>query len=178
MYCSDPFETEYVYGFDTKRVMDAGVDCITANILPTSVYHETHQFPDQFHKIHMALPLLRAQVKDHSVVTMLGVQDASEEFSVIDHLPVRLERDAYTMTAFCGRGEKSCESATEGFYICLGDGLTNVLYPTNAMLMITLGLTVISYPKWFKFTIKLQIVFAIFSCMVLLAAQYIGLGPF
>ena len=61
---------------------------------------------------------------------------------------------------------------------CLGDGLTNVLYPTNAMLMITLGLTVISYPKWFKFTIKLQIVFAIFSCMVLLAAQYIGLGPF
>lgn len=61
---------------------------------------------------------------------------------------------------------------------CLGDGLTNVLYPTNAMLMITLGLTVISYPKWFKFTIKLQIVFAIFSCAILLAAQYIGLGPF
>ncbi|MBQ2911252.1 MAG: AbgT family transporter, partial [Clostridia bacterium] len=61
---------------------------------------------------------------------------------------------------------------------CLGDGLTNVLYPTNAMLMITLGLTVISYPKWFKFTIKLQIVYAIFSCAVLLAAQYIGLGPF
>ncbi|MBR3894089.1 MAG: hypothetical protein IKJ35_02965 [Clostridia bacterium] len=125
MYCSDPFETEYVYGFDTRRVMDAGVDCITANIVPTSVYHETHQFPDLFHKIHMTLPLLRAQVKDHSVVTMLSVQDASEEFSVIDHLPVRLERDAYTMTAFCGRGEKSCESATEGFYICLGDGLTS-----------------------------------------------------
>ncbi len=124
MYCSDPFETEYVYGFDTRRVMDAGVDCITANILPTSVYHETHAFPDHFHKIHMALPLLRAQVKDHSVVTMLGVQDASEEFSVIDHLPVRLERDTYTMTAFCGRGERSRESATEGCYICLGDGLT------------------------------------------------------
>ena len=61
---------------------------------------------------------------------------------------------------------------------CLGDGITNGLYPTNAMLMITLGLTVISYPKWFKFTIKLQIVFAIFSCLVLLAAQYVGLGPF
>lgn len=61
---------------------------------------------------------------------------------------------------------------------CLGDGLTNVIYPTNAMLMITLGLTVISYPKWFKFTIKLQVLYAVFSCLVLLLAQYIGLGPF
>lgn len=125
MYCSDPFETEYVYGFDTRRVMDAGVDCITANILPSSVHHERHGYPDYFYKMHMALPLLRSQVKDNSIVTMLGVQDASEEFSVIDHMPVRLERDAYAMTSVCGRGEKSCESSTEGFFLCLGDGLSS-----------------------------------------------------
>ncbi|MBQ2270905.1 MAG: YfcC family protein, partial [Firmicutes bacterium] len=38
---------------------------------------------------------------------------------------------------------------------CFGDGFTNMLYPTNAVLMITLGLTVVSYPKWFKWTIGL-----------------------
>ncbi len=125
MYCSDPFETEYVYGFDTKRVLDAGVDCITANILPTSVYHERHEFPDYFHKIHMDLPLLRSQIADADTVSMLGVQDASEEFSVIDHLPVRLERDIYTITSFCGRGQDAVASAANGVFICLGDGLSS-----------------------------------------------------
>ena len=125
MYCSDPFETEYIYGFDTKRVIDAGVDCITANVLPTSVYHENYEFPDLFHKIHLDLPLLRAQIDNGKAVAMLGVQDASEEFSVIDHLPVRLERDIYTVTSFCGRGRNSNESAAEGVFICLGDGLTD-----------------------------------------------------
>ena len=61
---------------------------------------------------------------------------------------------------------------------CLGDGLTNMLYPTNAMLMITLGLSVVSFPKWLKFTIKLQLIFMIFSILTLFVAQRIGLGPF
>ena len=124
MYCSDPFETEYVYGFDTRRVMEVGVDCITANVLPACVYHEQHRFPDYFQKMHLTLPLLRAQVKDHSVVTMLGVQDASEEYSMLEHQPVRFDRDVYTMSSYLGKGEKSSENASEGVFICLGDGLS------------------------------------------------------
>ncbi len=40
----------------------------------------------------------------------------------------------------------------------LGDGFLNVLYPTNAMLLIALGLTTVSYPKWFRFTIGVQLI--------------------
>lgn len=36
-----------------------------------------------------------------------------------------------------------------------GDGFSNMAYPTNAALLITLSLTVITYPKWFRWVIKL-----------------------
>ncbi len=125
MYCSDPFETRYVYGFDTRRVMDAGVDVITANILPSSVNFENPAFPYYFHRMHMDLPLLRAQLGEkHGILSMMGVQDAAEEWSILSHAPVRLERDIYTTTAFAGGGENGCERATDGLFFCLGDGLT------------------------------------------------------
>lgn len=125
MYCSDPFETRYVYGFDTRAVMDAGVDVITANILPSSVNFENPAFPYYFHRMHMDLPLLRAQLGEkHGILSMVGVQDAAEEWSVLAHAPVRLERDIYTTTAFVGGGEDGCERATDGLFFCLGDGLT------------------------------------------------------
>ncbi len=35
---------------------------------------------------------------------------------------------------------------------CFGDGFSNVIYPTNPVLLIALGLTVVGYSKWFKWT--------------------------
>jgi len=59
---------------------------------------------------------------------------------------------------------------------CFGDGFTNMLYPTNAVLMITLGLTVVSYPKWFKWTIGLQLLMLLVNIALLLLAVVIGYG--
>lgn len=59
---------------------------------------------------------------------------------------------------------------------CFGDGFTNMLYPTNAVLMITLGLTVVSYPKWFKWTIGLQLLMLCVNIALLLLAVVIGYG--
>ena len=59
---------------------------------------------------------------------------------------------------------------------CFGDGFTNMLYPTNAVLMITLGLTVVSYPKWFKWTIGLQLLMLLVNIALLLLAVAIGYG--
>ena len=59
-----------------------------------------------------------------------------------------------------------------------GDGFTNVLYPTNPMLLIALGLTVVSYPIWLRWTIGLQLVVTVLSVLLLLAAVAINLGPF
>jgi uncharacterized ion transporter superfamily protein YfcC len=52
----------------------------------------------------------------------------------------------------------------------LGDGFLNVLYPTNPMLLIALGLTTVSYPKWFRFTIVLQLIVVALSVGFLLLA--------
>jgi len=38
---------------------------------------------------------------------------------------------------------------------CFGDGFSNLAYPTNPILLIVLGLTVVSYPKWIRWTMKL-----------------------
>ena len=103
--------------------MNAGVDCITANILPSSVYFEQPKYPYYFHRIHMDLPLLRAQVGERKILSMVSIHDASEEWSMIDHAPVRVERDVYTMTAFASKNQKGARPASDGVFICLGDGV-------------------------------------------------------
>ena len=124
MYCTDPFETRYIYGFDTKKVIDAGVDCITANILPTSVYYERPELKYYFHRMHMDVPLLRAQVGEKAkILTMVGIHDASEEWSMIDHAPVKVERDAYTALSFSARTNGETIPASDGVFFCLGDGV-------------------------------------------------------
>ncbi|MGI6696619.1 MAG: YfcC family protein [Christensenellales bacterium] len=59
-----------------------------------------------------------------------------------------------------------------------GDGFSNLLYPTNAALMIALGLSVVSYPKWLRWTLPLQGLLVLLSLVWLLAAHLMGLGPF
>jgi uncharacterized ion transporter superfamily protein YfcC len=61
---------------------------------------------------------------------------------------------------------------------CFGDGFSNMLFPTNAALMIALGLTPVSYLKWFKWVIKLQLMTFLISLILLFAAIGFGYGPF
>lgn len=63
---------------------------------------------------------------------------------------------------------------TTVFTYALGDGFLNVLYPTNAMLLIALGLTTVSYTKWFRFTIGLQLIIMAVSVGFLLLAVSVG----
>ncbi len=57
---------------------------------------------------------------------------------------------------------------------CFGDGFTNLLYPTNPLLMIALGVTVVNYPKWFKWTLPIQLIMFILSTGALCFAVFIG----
>jgi uncharacterized ion transporter superfamily protein YfcC len=57
---------------------------------------------------------------------------------------------------------------------CFGDGFTNMLYPTNPLLMITLGVTVVSYPKWFKWSIGLQLLMLAVNIVLLIGTVMIG----
>lgn len=123
MYCTDPFETRYIYGFDTARVMKAGVDCITANILPTSVHFGASDGrPYFFHRMHMDIPFLRAQVGDvKKILSMIGVADASEGWNVIDKVPELVKRDIVTTLSYT---KQDGTRATDGVFFCLGDGVS------------------------------------------------------
>ncbi len=61
---------------------------------------------------------------------------------------------------------------------CLGDGFANMAYPTNAMLLIALGLTVVSYPKWIRWTAALWSQIIVVSLIFLAIAVGINYGPF
>ncbi len=61
---------------------------------------------------------------------------------------------------------------------CFGDGFSNVLYPTNPVLLICLGLTVVTYTKWIKWTWKLQVIAFAIACGYLFVGIAIGYGPF
>ncbi len=67
---------------------------------------------------------------------------------------------------------------TAVFAFDLGDGFSNMIFPTNALLLIGLSFTVVSYPKWIRWTWKVQVGIAALSMIFLMIAVAIGFGPF
>ncbi|HNY38561.1 MAG TPA: hypothetical protein PKI73_11280, partial [Petrotogaceae bacterium] len=55
-----------------------------------------------------------------------------------------------------------------------GDGFSNALYPTNPVLLICLGLSTVSYPKWFRWTFLLQLIVFIMTIGFSLFAVFIN----
>jgi uncharacterized ion transporter superfamily protein YfcC len=57
-----------------------------------------------------------------------------------------------------------------------GDGFSNIIYPTNAALLISLGLTTVSYTKWFKWTLKIQLTIFVLTILFLYLALKMNYG--
>jgi len=55
-----------------------------------------------------------------------------------------------------------------------GDGFSNMLYPTNAVLLISLSLAGVSWPKWVKWILPLQIAVFVLTMGLLMLAVAIG----
>ncbi|MBR2330631.1 MAG: YfcC family protein [Clostridia bacterium] len=55
-----------------------------------------------------------------------------------------------------------------------GDGFSNVLYPTNPALLISLGLVDVSYGDWFKFSWKYQALNIVLTSLILLLGFAVG----
>ncbi len=55
-----------------------------------------------------------------------------------------------------------------------GDGFTNMLVPTNAVLMGIIGIAGVPYDKWFKFIVPLMIKFWIIGSLALVVAVWFG----
>ena len=59
-----------------------------------------------------------------------------------------------------------------------GDGFSNLAYPTNPVLLISLGLTVVSFPKWIRWTALLWLWVFLVTVVFLGIAVAIQYGPF
>ncbi len=59
-----------------------------------------------------------------------------------------------------------------------GDGFSNMLYPTNALLLIGLSFTTVAYPTWLRWTLPLQVVIAAVTGVFLVVAVATSFGPF
>ena len=59
-----------------------------------------------------------------------------------------------------------------------GDGFSNLAYPTNPVLLISLGLTVVSFPKWIRWTALLWLWVFLVTVVFLGIAVAIHYGPF
>lgn len=57
---------------------------------------------------------------------------------------------------------------------CMADGFTDVLLPTNPVLLIGLSMANVSYWKWLKWTWKLQLLLFVVSVLILLFGVTIG----
>ena len=61
---------------------------------------------------------------------------------------------------------------------CFGDGFSNLVYPTNPVLLICLGLSVVSYPKWLRWSMRLWGWVILVTLIFLGIAVAIQFGPF
>ncbi|MHC8515503.1 YfcC family protein [Sporosarcina sp. ITBMC105] len=58
-----------------------------------------------------------------------------------------------------------------------GDGFTNYLWPTSGGLMAALGMSNVSYSAWVKFSMKLFLLLHFAAFLLIVIANYLGLGP-
>ncbi len=61
---------------------------------------------------------------------------------------------------------------------CFGDGFSNMVYPTNAVLLISLGLTSVGYTKWLKWSWRLWLAVLLVTIIFLGIGVAIQFGPF
>ena len=55
-----------------------------------------------------------------------------------------------------------------------GDGFSNVIYPTNAGLLITLGISDVNYGEWFRYSWKFQMLNLLLTAGILLFGLAVG----
>ena len=56
---------------------------------------------------------------------------------------------------------------------CFADGFANVLLPTNAGLLLILGLTTVDYAKWVRWSLKIHLALFVATLGVLALAQFV-----
>ena len=122
-WCADPFEALYRYGIDYKRLYDAGVDYIVSETVPEGL--ELVDCTRNLFRQLMAMPqFISAFAPEGNQLTLLGVKDCTEEWDMLHHAPMRLERDMYMLSSLFYHKDGKFNHSTKGYMVTLGDGIT------------------------------------------------------
>lgn len=129
----DPLEALYRYGTDYREFKNA--DSVVVEDVSTSLpilgYEDNHNYELGYERrrfIHYEfianLMAIKAQIGNIPLTPLFAVWDNQEQWSVLHHMPVAMQRCAATNFAkLCFNGEK-WESVTNGMHFCLGDALS------------------------------------------------------
>ncbi|NLN69172.1 MAG: YfcC family protein [Chloroflexi bacterium] len=156
---------------------------------------------DGFLGIAPAIPLLMMAASIKLIISSGGILDtmlyaASQRFSATSPLVSALVIYAVTLVLelFVSSGSAkalliipliapladlvgvSRQIAVSAF--AFGDGFSNLVYPTNAVLLIALSLTAIPYHKWLKWVLRLWAVILPVTVIFLALAVMFNYGPF
>lgn len=122
MYCTDPFETLYSFGIDLRGfVQEAGVDVLMPNMAANGIALTGR--PWRYYKQANMMPLTDAFTDGGKKLNMLGVKDCTEQWDMLHHAPVLLERDITFLPSFIRQTPNGMKRCIDGFNICLADGI-------------------------------------------------------
>lgn len=124
--------------------------------------------------LHMASQPFQGASPFVSVLAMLGLTLALEFF-----VPSGSAKAFLMMPVLIPLGELlGITRQTVVLAYCFGDGFSNLMYPTNPVLLISLGLASTGYPRWFRWSLPLWLWVFLAAILFLGIAVLIGYGPF
>lgn len=122
MYCTDPFDTLYTKGIDLRKIVNAGVDYLMPNMhANTSLI--ARKRPWRYYEWANMMCLTDAFAPQARKLNMLCVKDAAEQWDMLHHAPMLLERDISFLPSYVRYSEEKTKRCIDGYNICLADGI-------------------------------------------------------
>lgn len=123
-----PWESLYRYGIDYQRILATGVDGMIVETVAAGLAMDPRPStatPQRHYDFLSMLMLIRAYVPEMKLIFLHNAHDVVEEWDAIRHLPTLLEKEIYALNnIFHVKDGGALRPSTDGFLVCLGDGLT------------------------------------------------------
>ncbi len=122
MYCTDPFTTLYTKGVDLRKIVNAGVDYLMPNQhANTSLI--ARRRPWRFYEWANMMCLTDVFAPNARKLNMLSVKDAAEQWDMLHHAPMLLDRDITFLPSYVRYTKDGKRRCLDGYNICLADGI-------------------------------------------------------
>ncbi len=122
MYCTDPFDTLYTKGVDLRKIANARVDYLMPN-QHANTSHIARFRPWRFYEWGNMMCLSDVFAPQAKKLNMLSVKDAAEQWDMLHHAPMLLDRDITFLPSYFRHTKDGLHRCLDGYNICLADGI-------------------------------------------------------